>query len=292
MSANVAELKYGERVRRPPIVATVLSDEVRQLLLDSLPSDKKGVATIGFEEHQDCPQCPGHKYMEGYFHAVAGSHNQTVASIHPRYGCELDRRPAPLPLAAFCEALRRANAKGLSDLEKALAGMRSASALRAAINRGAQFADLSVQLHWGDAIEPQDVAWHIDAPNSFLHLALGLQGRRALHAVLQGNSRGPSAYANAEVLWQGEGAAYLSSPCCFPHGVEYPAYSWEERIVAVQCRLLLNFDELFSQRDQIDNDPEGQTANVVFRWLSQLEMGALAMPSIDQVQDVLREMSA
>ena len=34
------------------------------------------------------------------------------------------------------------------------------------------FGDLAVQIHWGDAVEDQDVAWHVDANNSALHMAV------------------------------------------------------------------------------------------------------------------------
>jgi hypothetical protein len=38
------------------------------------------------------------------------------------------------------------------------------------------FGDLAVQIHWGDAVEDQDVAWHVDANNSALHMAVPEDG--------------------------------------------------------------------------------------------------------------------
>jgi len=146
------------------------------------------------------------------------------------------------------------------------------------------------------------VAWHIDAPNSFLHLALGLSGKRALHArrnVVQGRVRQNCLVGHEderEVLWQNQGEAYLSAPCCFPHAVEYPSVSWENRIVAVQVRLLLSEDELFGmmgkQHSSLDVDPRGGTAAIVFRQLDIAARcgGGLSLPGMDDVQTVLAEL--
>lgn len=46
------------------------------------------------------------------------------------------------------------------------------SPLRAVLSTCRAFGDLAVQIHWGDAVEDQDVAWHVDANNSALHMAV------------------------------------------------------------------------------------------------------------------------
>merc|ERR1740130_1352086 len=129
------------------------------------------------------------------------------------------------------------------------------------------FADLSVQVHWGDEVAPENVAWHMDAPNSFLHLALGLSGSRALHArrnVKNGRVAGNCLVGEAderEILRQKQGDVYLTAPCCFPHAVQYPSCDWDERVVAVQIRLFLSEEELFGmcgkQHTALDADPNG-----------------------------------
>ena len=45
------------------------------------------------------------------------------------------------------------------------------SLLQAALREGRAFGHLAVQIHWGDAVKSDDVHWHIDAPNSALHMA-------------------------------------------------------------------------------------------------------------------------
>lgn len=260
-------------------------------LLATAASPEAGALPLGFELCVDHPARTEHRYVEGYFHAVYEAHDRAVPSVHPRHGYRTDRSPAPAPMVAFCEALRRTNADLLSTLRADLARSRHGKPLAEVLQRGFHFADLSVQLHWGERIGTEDVAWHIDAPNSYLHLALGLRGSRALHARRHFLSSGAvsrncmiGATDEREVIWQAPGDAYLSSPCCYPHAVEYAAAPWEACIVAVQCRLLLAEDELFGC---LDVDPQASTAVAIFQ---QIATRGLKLPSLVDVDAVLQEM--
>merc|ERR1712154_569985 len=128
----------------------------------------------------------------------------------------------------------------------------NAAALASVLERQMHFADLSIQVHWGDEVPGDCVAWHLDAPNSFLHLAVGLSGKRSLHArrSLQNGRISKNCMVGSaderEIIPMEEGDAYLSVPCCFPHAVEYRSCTWEDRMVAVQIRLLLSEEELFN----------------------------------------------
>jgi len=174
----------------------------------------------------------------------------------------------------------------LSLLQRTLEGISKRQGLAPVMQRQACFADLSVQVHWGDEVPAEQAAWHIDAPNSFLHLALGLQGRRALLAQRRKVPRVPGQPRRqdaAETLWQEPGAVYLSTPCCFPHAVQYPQTTWEQRIIAVQCRLLLKHNELFGvdERQFLDTDPHADLAQTIFRHLSNAN---LQIPSFAEVE--------
>lgn len=282
-----------------PILKASLSEEVRRLLLESFPSEEGSLRNIGCEDCVDHPACPDHKYMEGYFHAVANSFNSELDSIHPRLGCAFKRRPAPAPVFAFCEAFRRANAQLFEGLKQDLKTSRNAATLADVLESQRHVADLSVQVHWGDKVPAEHVAWHIDAPNSFLHLALSLSGTRALHArrhVTQGRVSQNCLVGHEderEVLWQEQGDAYLSVPCCFPHAVEYPACDWRNRILAMQIRLFLNEEELFGmlgkEHTALDVDPRGGTAAIVFRRLTVHSKLGLCIPDLADVQTVLSE---
>lgn len=286
-----------------PILETSLCEDLRLFLLASLPEDETGFAKIGFETHVDHPLRPGHQYMEGYFHALASASDQPTESIHPRFGHQYLRKPAPRPFMAFCEAIRRANQHFFDVLERDLSKSPIAAPLAEVLRRRVHFADLSVQIHWGDSIPPEHVAWHVDAANSFLHMAIGLQGRRALHArrsIENGRVRRNCAVGatdDREVIWLEEGSAYFGSPCCYPHAVEYPSTRWEDRIVAVQCRLLLNEDELFgtlaeTKHTALDIDPKGGTAAIVFRHCAALGSKCFVMPQLAEVQAVVAEMAS
>lgn len=144
----------------------------------------------------------------------------------------------PRRLAAFAEALRRKNRRLLEDLaEQCPAG----SPLRAVLSTCRAFGDLAVQIHWGDAVEDQDVAWHVDANNSALHMAVSLRGRRTLQMKLCD----PFAL-ETQVLQEPQqpGDVYIGNPAAYEHGLTYAAASWEKRMVALQLRLLLTEAEM------------------------------------------------
>lgn len=277
-----------------PVIRAQLHGDLRAFLLSSLPASRADLGAVGFEQHVDHPGRPDHQYLEGYFHASAGDFGKCVDSVHPRLGEDLSRRPAPAPIFAFYEAFRRANGELLARIREELSRQRLMQQLASVLERGHHFADLSVQLHWGEAIPASDVAWHMDAANSFLHLAIGLQGRRALHARRRFKDGRISKQClvgltdEREVFWQEEGDAYLSCPSCYPHAVEYPETTWDSRIVALQCRLLLGPSEIFGH--QIDADPSGGTAAIIFRRLA--EAGAVNIPTLHDVQRVVQELEA
>eukprot|EP00930_Biecheleria_cincta_P082337 TRINITY_DN72091_c0_g1_i1.p1 TRINITY_DN72091_c0_g1~~TRINITY_DN72091_c0_g1_i1.p1 ORF type:complete len:310 (-),score=41.16 TRINITY_DN72091_c0_g1_i1:231-1160(-) len=286
-----------------PMIASTLDEDLRCLLLACLPETESQLLAQGFEQCVDHPDCQGHKYLEGYFHAISTKSNQTVASVHPRLGCELQRQPAPDVMMAFCESFRRLNQGFISRLQAELERSPTAAPLADVLKRQAHFADLSVQVHWGEEVSSDHVAWHVDAANSFLHMAIGLQGRRALHArrgisagrIHQNCAIGPT--DGREVLWQAEGSAYLGSPCCYPHAVEYPASDWAHRIIAIQCRLHLTEDELFGslsgkRHTALDIDPRGGTAAIVFRHFAAAGCQGFVMPRLEDVKGTLQELRA
>ncbi|CAK0838409.1 unnamed protein product, partial [Prorocentrum cordatum] len=65
-----------------PVVGLALPEDLRRFLLASLPTEKPDLENSGFESHVDHAQVPGHRYLEGYFHAVPGAHDRAVDSIH------------------------------------------------------------------------------------------------------------------------------------------------------------------------------------------------------------------
>ena len=82
------------------------------------------------------------------------------------------------------------------------------------------------------------MGWHRDSPNSLLHMAVSIRGRRALHSF-QSRTSARSDLGLLHVDWQEQGDVYVSSPWAFLHGVEYPTSDWGGRVVALQCRFLM-----------------------------------------------------
>eukprot|EP00746_Dinoflagellata_sp_MGD_P014483 gnl/MRDRNA2_/MRDRNA2_131764_c0_seq1.p1 gnl/MRDRNA2_/MRDRNA2_131764_c0~~gnl/MRDRNA2_/MRDRNA2_131764_c0_seq1.p1 ORF type:complete len:299 (-),score=26.23 gnl/MRDRNA2_/MRDRNA2_131764_c0_seq1:107-1003(-) len=277
-----------------PLVASKMAEDVRQYILHSLPDDVNELAKFGFERCVDHKKCLGHQYMEGYFHAIYNFAHDNVPSMHPRRGIELSRRPAPLELLAFCEATRRENCASFNELARALAMARNAKSLENAILQARHFADVSVQLHWGGEVPASHANWHVDGPNSTLHLALSLHGERTLlakreipRAKVQRGADGTRTTQGLEpdCMLQSEGSVYLSAPCCYPHAVQYPEASWENRVVAVQCRVLLE-DSAF---ERIDMDSMGCTMQTVMSHLAHMHF---RLPSLEAVQEVNAELEA
>jgi len=99
---------------------------------------------------------------------------------------------------------------------------------------------LSIQIHYGDRVSEQNLGWHKDSPNSALHLALSLKNKRALYVgEISENGEGKT-YASLMT----PGDVYFSTPTHIYHGVEYPqTENYDDRIVAVQCRILLAEEE-------------------------------------------------
>eukprot|EP00439_Symbiodinium_sp_Y106_P057779 s4539_g8.t1 len=236
-----------------------LSQEVLQHLFeDALCCDVSGdvqrMHDLGFVQCVDHPNLPGHHYLEGYFHTLPGA--EPFPSVNPRCGGDMLKPAASLRLRAFAEGVRRANAGFLARMA---ADCPENSVLRRLLEEGRAFADLAVQIHWGESVGQDDIAWHVDAPNSALHMAVSVHGRRSLKMKLrQPFELEPAIHEELQV----PGDVYVGNPAAFEHGLEYPAATWEPlngkgrreeisssetRTVAFQLRLLINEAEM---RDQ------------------------------------------
>jgi hypothetical protein len=137
-----------------------------------------------------------------------------------------------------------------------------------------------------------------------LHMALSIRGTRILHSLfpppgpdapLPAKCESPSKreVKPAEISegdeqhmdWQSAGDLYVSSPFAFLHAVEYPECSWENRIVAVQCRFLLregDFEALY--------DVAEEWHLAMARLTAVLHSSNIVVPSLAQVHDAEREL--
>lgn len=268
-------LFYGPRP--VGVQSATLSDELRQYLELALPfagapADKGDMERHGFHHCVDYPDLPEHVYFEASFHTLPAQH--AVVSAHPRDGRDYLKPAAPLPLRAFAEAVRRSNKSTLAAMAVAAP---AGSLVRGALERGGAFGDVAIQVHLGDAVAPEQVSWHIDAPNSAVHMAVSLLGSRTLHMKV----RRPDAY-DAAVLSevQRPGDVYVGNPVSYCHGVEYPGTQPGQCIVACQFRLLLTEAEL---RSKGALDGVGDVAHIIADQ-------HIAMPSLKDVLAVAAEL--
>jgi len=227
-----------------PFYSMDMDDDVLVWLQESSPFNipEDMLEGLGF---QCCVDHPGidKTYYEGYFHALS-LQREPVSSLHPRRGHIINKEAAPLRLHAFIEAMRRANAGWIQAIAKHLP---NDGILRRLLEEGSVFADLAVQIHFGEGVDARHLAWHHDGPNSLLHMALSVRGNRVLHARL---AQAPEEAEKHVSHVCSAGQVYLSSPYFFRHAVEYPTRrTYHDRIIAVQCRFLLQdtiMDEFFA----------------------------------------------
>uniref|UniRef100_A0A7S1CPJ8 Uncharacterized protein n=1 Tax=Bicosoecida sp. CB-2014 TaxID=1486930 RepID=A0A7S1CPJ8_9STRA len=248
----VAPLGWDGRAARPMAAMrrASLDDDLLAYLCDVdivAASEDALAAHPAFTRNVDNPRLKRHVYFEGVFHGRPT--RGTVRSMHPRFGGDFEKRALPPRLAAFSRALRDVNSAWLSSLADALEALAgdeegAAATMARLVREGNAFADAAVQVHAREGVDADGAGWHTDAPNSALHLAVGLRGRRAL---LFKAGDAPDAAATVHEAPQAAGSCYLSSPFAFPHAVTYDVEGeWDRRVVAVQMRLLMTRAELMA----------------------------------------------
>lgn len=158
-----------------------ISEELREYLLQEevFCASEERLPGLGFQR-VDHAKRPGHTCYEDYFHGLPT--HEGLKCMFPRSGSDFSRPAAPLRLRAFCEAARRVNQESLQLLA---AEAPSGSLVRRLVEGGFSFGDVCCQIHAGAPVTAERVAWHVDRPNSLLHMALGLQAPRTVHALLR-----------------------------------------------------------------------------------------------------------
>jgi len=283
---------HGQAVPVGKCEAKIPPDLLRYLMSDPLfeATQEELEQRVDFSRCVDYPDIPEHIYYEGYFHGLRTASAQW--SLNPRKGYEFHKPAASLKLRAFLEALRLCNKEWLQRMAESLPRDNSSSdAIRAMLAAGKAFSDCAVQVHCGAEVSGGSLGWHYDAPNSFLHMALAIRGRRALHSQRWSARPTQEGLPREEVVeWQEPGDIYITSPTVMEHSVEYPSASWEERVVAVQCRFLMTSDELESFHQVGDVSKEWDQ---IMRVLAPMIQGSsLEVPTLERVQAIQEEMVA
>lgn len=229
----------------------------------------------GFKAAIDYPTEPNHKYYEGYFHSLP--QDEPIHSLNPRYFSSFDKPAAPVELRAFYTAFRKVN--DFSSLKAQLHD----GLTKKLLEDGWHFADLAVQIHFGDEISGDLLGWHQDTINSRMHLAMAVEGCRGLHLVhtSPGESKDDPVVEHKEYLANRPGDVYFSSPYVFRHAVHYPkTHGFADRIVAVQARFLLTLDTA---------EAESGSQAIITKWLEEATLRMPTLAEVLEIEKILRD---
>jgi len=271
------DLKIGDNV-----LEFIQNDEIFRLDERSLQSSKF------FDKCIDNPKLKNHHYYEGYFHGLEEADD--IVSMHPRKGINFSKPAAPERLRAFIVAMREKNKCWTEKLATRLQKecKKGRSWLAGLIQKGKLAADLAVQVHWGEPVTGSDVNWHIDGPNSMIHFGLSIRGKRSLHTKTALSQTSKLEDEIEKELQQSAGNAYLATPSMVRHGVEYYQCDWKDRVIAIQCRMLLMDEDRNEYVNSFgDSDSLLKTTEIVAKFFMDADV---QMPTLDDVKMVLKRM--
>lgn len=293
--------QYGEEPPLPLTLHTLCINAPVAQLLQQQPCFTLSETEMKSEQHGffhcvDNHELPGHTYFEGYFHARADS--EPIESMNPRYGHRMKKPAAPPFVRALLKAFKRKHASVFAGLAANLRLAQqqpddSFGVIAGLIENDAHFADLAVQVHYGDEVGERNIGWHIDAANSLMHLSLTVRGQRYLCSQRSETAGGQVVEVREKQCVGDSGASsYLASPCFFRHGVIYPQCKFDNRIIAVQCRFL--FDSSATEHATVRSVRKtAQWTRLATLIADALKStgGPLTMPSLEEIQAALNEMS-
>lgn len=217
-----------------------LLDRFQHLPMFTCPEPE--LESFGMNQAVDYPKRKQHIYHEGYYHTQF--HSKPIFSRNPRSGVDFMKPAAGEFLNSFYEAMRKANKKIFDELSAQLwqsALTRSAESpeqdicgqLSRWVSDGFHFSDLSIQIHYGTAINNEQLFWHSDAENSLVHLGLTVRGKRVLHSK---RAEHPDALVEEVTEEQRPGSLYLSTSTLMNHAPEYPeVMSLSGSVMSIDC---------------------------------------------------------
>jgi len=201
---------------------------------------------------------------EGYYHSMPT--NEKIHSLNPNplIGKDFEKPAASAFTRAFYDAFRYINRDIFDTLKHNLLAQSSYNTTKQEdvcyilakwIEMDKHFGDLSIQIHYGKRNEQKLIsgaAWHTDAENSLLHLAVTLRGSRVLHSKRiqsQSNStllRQPlKNLVPQEILeQQNPGDVYLSSSTLMRHAPQFFDTNYNTRVIAIHARILYTSEEV------------------------------------------------
>lgn len=128
-----------------------------------------------------------------------------------------------------------------------------------------------------------ELFWHNDAENSLLHFGMSMSGTRILHSK---RAKTPSGIPADVLDTQYPGDVYLSSSTLVNHAPEYPNTNWNQRIIAIQARILYNTTDLQLFRNIHSEEGWIELTNIIANTLSS---SILLIPTLSDIQEVMKE---
>ena len=294
----IHKIEYGVQSTPFVMIRSSLDDQLLKRFLQEHLYSCSEEELNNMQELDNRVKAPVYVY-EGYYHSLQTSKNVFSKNPNPLIGKDF-YKPAAGPFTrAFFDAFRVVN-KGVFDgLRENLLGVSSeddVSYLVAKwIERELHFGDLSIQIHYGRGNEEKLVsgaAWHSDAANSLLHLAVTLRGNRVLHSkrVQRTANNSIRGQLPMEVLEkQQPGDIYLSSSTLMQHAPEFFETDYESRSIAIHARFLYTSSEANHFYMVRTNDSWEKMTSVLANTLSTAD---IQIPSLSQVESQLLHMQA
>ena len=249
---------------------------------------------------------------EGYYHGMVTNQSVYSKNPNPLIGNDFDKPPASPFTRAFYEAFRVVNRPIFDELKHNLYEASTykttgkedvCSALARWIDDDHHFADLSIQIHYGKGNDQKlksGAAWHQDAENSLLHLAVTLRGERALHSKrirrendnnnnnhlrpLAKNTRKESEIVET----QRPGDVYLSSSTLMNHAPQFFDTDYNTRVIAIHARILYTSEGVTHFRKVRTKESWDKLTRVLANTLA---VADLKVPTLAQVESQLLKLS-
>ena len=306
-NSPIHQIEYGVQSTPLVMIRSSLDEELLARFLEEHLYSCAEEELNNIQELDNRVKEPVYVY-EGYYHSLQTNENIFSKNPNPMIGKD-HHKPAAGPFTrAFFEAFRVVNKDVFNSLRERLM---EASAFEETqkedvsymlakwIEEGHHFGDLSIQIHYGSGNEQKltsGQAWHTDAANSLLHLAVTLRGHRVLHSnrIQPSNDstirRPVRGQHPVEVLEkQQPGDVYLSSSTLMRHAPQFFDTDYESRSIAIHARILYTSAEVNKFYNVRTNDCWGKMTNVLANTLSTADM---KIPSLAQVESQLLHMEA
>ena len=301
---QIHKIEYGVKSTPLVMIRSSLDEELLQRF------QEEHIYSCTEEELNNIPELdnrvniPVYVY-EGYYHSLSTNKNVFSRNPNPMIGKDF-HKPAAGPFTrAFFEAFRVVNTDIFDRLRENLLKASSFNETKKDdvsyllanwIEQGHHFGDLSVQIHYGQGNEEKLIsgqAWHTDAVNSLLHLAVTLRGNRVLHSkrIKPTNNDGNRPIRGQlpmEILEpQQPGDVYLSSSTLMRHAPQFFDTDHATRSIAIHARFLYSSADVNHFYSVRTADSWNKMTTVLANTLSTAN---IQIPSLAQVNSQLLRM--